>query len=285
MTSRSFTAVVFVVGATASCGPAPACPPHLASPSTPATAAPQPNAADALFLEMLRAYEALPTYEDRAFTSAWVFRANDADVSETLVESDVVFERPSRMRVRYRLQHDRWPAWAAVSWIGDSVESRSSSAKLARKWGSFEEAANALAGVSDEITSTIPLLLLGKNPWTCKGERPKVEYMGVEDVGFAACWKLRLQRSPCPAVVLWVAKQTNLIHKMSGSGSIDQAKSEAYASLLSSSLGPEAPSQFRENVRRSASAMVFERLTVLRPRANVRVSQDRFALPSPDGSP
>ena len=278
-------AALILLGVLSSCTPTrPPC--ASASADRPASLAPNtPLSADALFDEMLRTYHGLAHYEQKSVKMSWYLQSIGFSLDGRMTESDILFERPSHMRVRYWARDPRMPSWLALWWKDSEVHSRTNFEATPRQWESIDEAAKALTGVSGGVTTTIPMLLMGRNPWTCRGARPRLEVIGREAVGSVDCIKVRVAAPPCVSGALWIAEKSHLLHKAATSRTPTEAESRDYQQELARALPPGAPSDVRERLQGSASGMTIETVTVFEPRTDGKVDPDRFSMPDhADGS-
>jgi len=280
-TNRAYSnllgAVLLLTGVSCT-APTVAPPPAGADRPAPTTRPSPVLSGDAVFLDMLRTYEGVATYEEKS-TTTWRYSRDDGGVTTRLIQSDLVFDRPARMRLRYWVRNERFLSWGALWWNDSEIHSQRSLEPAPRKWESIHEAASVLSGVSDGLTNTIPLLLIGRHPWSCRGERPRAEAVGREAIGAVECEKLRLLRPPCLPVLLWVAETTHLLIKLETRQQITEEASKMYSGQLAAALPPETPPDFRDRVASSGGAATAEQTTVFQPRVGTNIDATRFTVP------
>lgn len=233
---------------------------------------------DAAFLEMVRTYEGIAHYEDSSTTNWRFVSHNDSKVTSQVIQSELVFERPARMLLRYWVNDERLPSWGALWWSDSEVHSQRRFEPTRRKWNSIHEAAGALSGVSNGLTNTVPLLLIGRHPWSCREERPTFEALGSEAIGSVHCSKLRVLRPPCPPVVLWIAETSHLLLKMETRRNISEEASKTYSGQFAAVLPSDVSPEFRDRVASSGAAATVEQTTLFQPRVGIKIDATRFMV-------
>jgi hypothetical protein len=269
---------LLVLAGLSSCTPSPRQVPRSSPPNaTTPPAAHEQVSADQILLDMMRTYEGLSQYEDTGLTMAWSAPVSGAELTGSFVESNVFFERPAHMQVRYLVHHERWPSSGALYWNETGVYTRYKSDAGTRKWESIEDAMVGFQGMHTGTTHIVPMLLIGKNPWTCRDERPSLEFVGRETVGSVDCLKIKIKRTPCSSAIVWIAESTRLLRKVSTVQQITERENETRSAQAAAALPPQTPTAFRERVAARTGAMTLEAVMIMNPRIDTKIPSHRFS--------